>query len=189
MLELSDMHSKSVIERSDKMTTIHIATQAVEKSDIPNAKHVTFHLEYNPSVEKIIRTNFQAASRALALLLNNAVKFTKQGNIELSITLDTKNHMVVYTVTDTGIGIPPYEAEHIFEEFFQLDPYYEGTGIGLSVARSIALRLGGNICLDTSYQGGARFIFTIPDEQDKKRLSLWESPMFLLTLPCFMQEG
>ena len=164
MLELSDMHSKSVIERSDKMTTIHIATQAVEKSDIPNAKHVTFHLEYNPSVEKIIRTNFQAASRALALLLNNAVKFTKQGSIELSITLDTKNHMVVYTVTDTGIGIPPYEAEHIFEEFFQLDPYYEGTGIGLSVARSIALRLGGNIYLDTSYQGGARFVFTIPDE-------------------------
>lgn len=164
MLELSDMHSKSIIERSDKMTTVHIATQAVEKSDIPNAKHVTFHLEYNPSVEKIIRTNFQAASRALALLLNNAVKFTKQGSIELSITLDTKNHMVVYTVTDTGIGIPPYEAEHIFEEFFQLDPYYEGTGIGLSVARSIALRLGGNIYLDTSYQGGARFIFTIPDE-------------------------
>ena len=164
MLELSDMHSKSIIERSDKMTTVHIATQAVEKSDIPNAKHVTFHLEYNPSVEKIIRTNFQAASRALALLLNNAVKFTKQGSIELSITLDTKNHMVVYTVTDTGIGIPPYEAEHIFEEFFQLDPYYEGTGIGLSVARSIALRLGGNICLDTSYQGGARFVFTIPDE-------------------------
>ncbi len=164
MLELSDMHSKSIIERSDKMTTIHIATQAVEKSDIPNAKHVTFHLEYNPSVEKIIRTNFQAASRALALLLNNAVKFTKQGSIELSITLDPKARMVVYTVTDTGIGIPPYEAEHIFEEFFQLDPYYEGTGIGLSVARSIALRLGGNICLDTSYQGGARFIFTIPDE-------------------------
>jgi signal transduction histidine kinase len=164
MLELSDMHSKSVIERSDKMTTVHIATQAVEKSDIPNAKHVTFHLEYNPSVEKIIRTNFQAASRALALLLNNAVKFTKQGSIELSITLDPKARMVVYTVTDTGIGIPPYEAEHIFEEFFQLDPYYEGTGIGLSVARSIALRLGGNICLDTSYQGGARFIFTIPDE-------------------------
>lgn len=164
MLELSDMHSKSVIERSDKKTTIHIATQAVEKSDIPNAKHVTFHLEYNPSVEKIIRTNFQAASRALALLLNNAVKFTKQGSIELSITLDIKNHMVVYTVTDTGIGIPPYEAEHIFEEFFQLDPYYEGTGIGLSVARSIALRLGGNIYLDTSYQGGARFVFTIPDE-------------------------
>ena len=164
MLELSDMHSKSVIERSDKMTTIHIATQAVEKSDIPNAKHVTFHLEYNPSVEKIIRTNFQAASRALALLLNNAVKFTKQGSIELSITLDPKARMVVYTVTDTGIGIPPYEAEHIFEEFFQLDPYYEGTGIGLSVARSIALRLGGNICLDTSYQGGARFVFTIPDE-------------------------
>lgn len=164
LLELSDIHSKSVIERSDEMTTVHIATQAVEGSDVPKANHVTFHLEYNPSVDKFIRTNSHAASRAIALLLNNAVKFTKQGSIELRITLDTQAHMVVYTVTDTGIGIPPYEAEHIFEEFFQLDTYYEGTGIGLSVARSIAHRLGGDIYLDTSYQGGARFVFTIPDE-------------------------
>lgn len=165
MLELSDMHSKSVIDRVDQVTTVQIATQAVEISDISKAKHLTFNMEFDPSADKMIRTNSYSASRALALLLNNAAKFTKEGSAELRITIDGNTQMVVYTVTDTGIGIPPYEAEHIFEEFFQLDNYYEGTGIGLSVARSIARRLGGDIRLDTTYQGGARFVMTLPDEK------------------------
>ena len=70
--------------------------------------------------------------------------------------------MVVFTVEDTGIGVPPEEAEHIFEEFVQLDKYYDGTGIGLTVARSLAQRLGGDIRLDTSYSPGARFVYTLP---------------------------
>jgi len=165
MLELSDMHSKSVIDRVDHVTTVQIAAQAVESSDISKAKHLVFNMEFDPSADKMIRTNSYSASRALALLLNNAAKFTKEGSAELRITIDGNTQMVVYTVTDTGIGIPPYEAEHIFEEFFQLDNYYEGTGIGLSVARSIARRLGGDIRLDTTYQGGARFVMTLPDEK------------------------
>lgn len=165
MLELSDMHSKSVIDRVDQVTTVQIAAQAVESSDISKAKHLIFNMEFDPSADKMIRTNSYSASRALALLLNNAAKFTKEGSAELRITIDGNTQMVVYTVTDTGIGIPPYEAEHIFEEFFQLDNYYEGTGIGLSVARSIARRLGGDIRLDTTYQGGARFVMTLPDEK------------------------
>ena len=164
MLELSEMHSKSVIERPDMVKTTEIASRAVKGSDMPKATHITFHMEYDANADKRIRTDARAASRALELLLNNAAKFTKAGSAELRITLDEDSKMVAYTVTDTGIGIPPYEAERIFEEFFQLDNYAEGTGIGLSVARSIVRRLGGDIHLDTSYQGGARFIMTLPDE-------------------------
>ena len=69
---------------------------------------------------------------------------------------------MAFAVEDTGIGVPPEEAEHIFEEFVQLDDYYDGTGIGLTVARSIARRLGGDIVLDTDYTAGARFVFTLP---------------------------
>jgi signal transduction histidine kinase len=69
---------------------------------------------------------------------------------------------VQFIVEDTGIGVPAEEAEHIFDEFVQLDEYYDGTGIGLTVARSIARRLGGDIILDTSYTDGARFIMTLP---------------------------
>ena len=70
--------------------------------------------------------------------------------------------MVVFTVEDTGIGVPSEESEHIFEEFVQLDKYYDGTGIGLTVARSLARRLGGDVRLDTDYSSGARFVYTLP---------------------------
>ena len=63
---------------------------------------------------------------------------------------------------DTGIGIPHKEAERIFDEFVQLDEFYEGTGIGLTVARSLARRIGGDIMLDTAYIGGSRFVLTLP---------------------------
>ena len=68
----------------------------------------------------------------------------------------------MFVVEDTGIGVPPKEAENIFTEFVQLDEYYEGTGIGLSVARSLARHMGGEVVLDTSYTGGARFVMTLP---------------------------
>ena len=58
--------------------------------------------------------------------------------------------------------MPPEEAERIFEEFVQLNEYYDGTGIGLTVARSIARRLGGDIVLDTTYDKGARFVMSLP---------------------------
>ncbi len=66
-----------------------------------------------------------------------------------------------FIVEDTGIGVPVEEAEHIFDEFVQLNEYYDGTGIGLTVARSLARRLGGDIVLDTTYTGGARFVMTL----------------------------
>jgi signal transduction histidine kinase len=72
------------------------------------------------------------------------------------------DNKVTFTVEDTGIGIPAYQAENIFTEFVQLDEYTDGTGIGLSIARSLARHMNGNVELDTSYIGGARFIMTLP---------------------------
>ena len=69
---------------------------------------------------------------------------------------------VVFTVEDTGIGIPPEEAENIFTEFVQLDEYADGMGIGLSIARSVIRRMNGDITLDTTYTAGARFVMTLP---------------------------
>ena len=57
--------------------------------------------------------------------------------------------------------IPAKDAERIFDEFVQLDEYYNGTGIGLTVARSLARRLGGDIVLDTTYTEGVRFVTTL----------------------------
>ena len=175
MLELSDINSMSVIERTDQIPAIQIAAQAIESSGIDKAAHLQFSLNIQPEAENVIlTTNLMAASRALTLLLDNAQKFThgaeansttedtqtKQEHAQLRVTAEQGS--VRFLVEDTGIGVPVEEAEHIFEEFVQLDQYYDGTGIGLTVARSLARRIGGEIWLDTSYNTGARFILQLP---------------------------
>lgn len=173
MLELSEAHSKTVIEQTDHIAPAKIAIDAVGKSGIEQANHLTFHLEIAPEAESIeLVTNHEAAVRALSLLLDNARKFTapaearhkeplgKIANAILRVTVGTSQ--VVFAVEDTGKGIPIKEASHVFDEFVQLDEYYDGTGIGLPVARSLARRLGGDVLLDTAYTAGARFILTLP---------------------------
>ena len=174
MLELSDANSKAVIERTDDVPAVQVAAQAADASGVTTASHVTFDMKLTAEAEQaMMHTNLQQASRALALLLDNAQKFIKQpgDNIELeeqtgqvTLTVSTANDpaTIVFTVEDTGIGVPAAEAEHIFEEFVQLDEFYDGTGIGLTVARSIARRLGGDIKLDTTCKRGARFVMTLP---------------------------
>lgn len=162
MLELSDANSQQVIERSDDIAALVIATQAAENAGIQQDTHIKFHLMTDAQAETVVHTNLRSATRALTLLLDNARKFTKEGEVRLSVRLQSKS--IDFIVEDTGIGVPAKEAEHIFDEFVQLDEYYDGTGIGLTVARSIARRLGGNIVLDTSYTGGARFVMSLPKE-------------------------
>lgn len=162
MLQLSESNSQAVIELSDDVTPAEIAAQAANDSDIAQAAHIHFDMHADDAAADVrLHTNQQQAARALVQLLDNAIKFTKQGDVTLSIATDDPAQ-VRFVVQDTGIGVPPYEAERIFDEFVQLDQYYDGTGIGLSVARSIARRLGGDITLDTSYHQGARFVMTLP---------------------------
>ena len=174
MLELSDVKSQTVIEKSDTVSALQIATEAVDISGIEMAAHLIFTMEPADDVKDLmLTTSRHAAVRALSLLLDNARKFTapaeakqQQGafvnNQKVVLRIALVDHQVVFTVEDTGIGVPPSESERIFDEFVQLDEYYNGTGVGLTVARSIARRLGGDIKLDQSYTSGARFVFTLP---------------------------
>lgn len=163
MLELSEASSQTVIQRTDHVVVGEIATQAVEDSSICQAVHIHFEqlFERVPATVPLV-TNRRYAIRALTLLLDNAQKFTQKGTVRLIVRRQPE--AMAFVVEDTGIGIPADQAEHVFEEFVQLDEYYDGTGIGLAVARSIARRLGGDITLDTTYTGGARFIMTLPVE-------------------------
>jgi signal transduction histidine kinase len=174
MLELAEAGSDNPLERNDQALAIQIAAQATEDSGISQATHLDFDLDIAPEAETVMLTTALApATRALVLLLDNAMKFTHPAEAAGGVSAVTeKAHamlrvavddgMVVFTVEDTGIGVSPEESEHIFEEFVQLDKYYDGTGIGLTVARSLARRLGGDIRLDTDYSAGARFVYTLP---------------------------
>lgn len=178
MLELADAGNDTPLERNDDALAIQIAAQAADESLVATASHLTFDLQFSPEAEMaMVHTNLQQATRALVLLLDNAKKFTappeaaggsaavqQKARVTLSVAIQSQptGQMLVFTVEDTGIGIAPEQAEHIFDEFVQLNEYYDGTGIGLTVARSIARRLGGDIVLDTNYNEGARFVYTLP---------------------------
>ena len=173
MLDLSLINSDAEIECTDKVKPVDIAMQAVQQIDIKSAEHLNFNLNVDDNAKSIyIKTNQKAAVKALALLLDNAVKFTHplaykdqkapkdKASVVLSITL--YGETIVFTVLDTGIGVPPEQAENIFTEFVQLDEYTDGTGIGLSIARSLARHMNGEILLDTTYTDGARFVMSLP---------------------------
>lgn len=163
MLDLSDSNSQTVIECHDDVTPIQIAELAAEDAQMNQARHIDFILTKGENADTMtLHTNERQAIKALFQLLDNARKFTKKGFVYLIVKASAEG--ATFTVEDTGIGVPAYEAQRIFDEFVQLDEYYDGTGIGLAVARSIARRLGGDIVIDTSYTGGARFIMTLPKE-------------------------
>lgn len=164
MLELSDASSKTVIERSDNTTANEIANQAVHAISLLDDPQIHFELTSDEEAQtQHLQTNLQSAAHALSLILDNARKFTSMyKDKQIRMNIKTAANTMVFAVEDNGIGVPVNEAEHIFDEFVQLDDYYEGTGIGLTIARSIANRLGGNVVLDTSYTNGARFVMTLP---------------------------
>lgn len=173
MLELSDVSSRTVISLTDHVSALQIATQAVLSSGIEDVAHLEFQLQdIEGAGQALLSTNEQAAVRVLALLLDNAIKFTApaeafghQPDIDkkrATLLITKLDNQIQFIVEDTGIGVPAAEAEHIFDEFVQLDEYYNGTGIGLTVARSLSRRLGGDVVLDTTYTAGARFVFTLP---------------------------
>jgi len=164
MLEISDASSMTVIERSDSVTVKAIAMKAIQESNIEQARHVSFTYEAEPDVwQATLSTNLRMSSRALSLLLDNAQKFTTEGQVRLSASFSSDHRQVVFAVEDTGIGIAAHDAERIFDAFVQIDDYYDGTGIGLTIARSIVRRLGGDIMLDSQHTApGTRFLLSLP---------------------------
>jgi signal transduction histidine kinase len=100
--------------------------------------------------------------QVLTNLLTNACKHTPAGEIRLSCSLEKNPGMLTFCVEDTGPGIPPSEAQRIFERFVKLDDFVQGTGLGLSICREITAKMGGKIYLDTTYSPGARFVFAVP---------------------------
>ena len=161
ILDLSDLITRTDLGRGDCERVGHIASEAAENCGIRQVAGIHFDMVASRDVlEQELYTNSQAAVRILSLLLENAIKYTGEGSVTLRIV--RKQDLLYFLVEDTGIGVPAQEAEHIFEHFVQLDDYREGTGIGLSLARSLARRLGGDVVLDTSYSFGARFVFSLP---------------------------
>ena len=108
----------------------------------------------------MLTTDAHRLSQILINLLTNAGKFTSEGSITLGVEIDKEHGEVLFSVTDTGPGIPPDKQEMVFNRFEKLEGNKKkGTGLGLAICRQIAVIIGGRIWVDPTYTGGARFIF------------------------------
>lgn len=111
--------------------------------------------------ELIINSNYNYIVQVLDNLLGNASKFTHEGSVTLAYEVKKEENQLIFTVTDTGIGIPVEEQERVFERFVKLDNFSQGAGLGLSICRIVAERLGGYLRIDKGYTQGTRVIFCV----------------------------
>lgn len=111
-----------------------------------------------------IVTDSERVAQVLINLLTNAEKNTEHGTITLDCSVHSQPGHVVFTVTDTGVGIPVDKMDVIFERFTKLDNFKQGSGLGLNICSTIAQKLKGHLSIDRTYHNGARFIFVVPQD-------------------------
>lgn len=162
--DMDDVEGQKAISRTDNILVSQVADEAIAASGVDNISYLKFEKEVDPvAAATMLSTNLVKAVRALTHLLENALKFTTEGSVTLKVAVDMEKMQAIYTVEDTGTGIEPAEQEHVFEPYVRLNQFFDGQGIGLTVARSIARRLDGDVVLDTTYAGpGSRFVLTLP---------------------------
>ena len=123
---------------------------------------------YRPFTDSfVIETDVQRLQQILINLLSNANKFTLKGQIILGIEQDADGESLIFSVTDTGCGIPLEKQQKVFERFEKLDEYVQGTGLGLAICKITVGILGGEIWIDQDYTDGARFMFSHPIRRKK----------------------
>jgi signal transduction histidine kinase len=124
-------------------------------------------LQFRATAEDDIPTAYGDAQRVTQCLMNltgNALKFTRQGHVEVRV--DRQGDMLLYRVSDTGIGIASDQIQNLFTEFRQVDPTitrdFGGTGLGLSITKRFVELHGGRIWVESELGTGSTFLFTIP---------------------------
>ena len=113
-----------------------------------------------------IETDDARLQQVLINLLINATKFTPQGSIILELRKQSEQELL-FSVTDTGCGIPKEKQAAIFRRFEKLNENAQGSGLGLSICQLIIEHIGGKIWIDPDYTGGSRFFFTHPIRQSQ----------------------
>lgn len=161
ILDVSRLEADRVTLTLEKCDVVQVCRQAV--ASVAQARKSNNEFLFECSREVIeMRTDIQRLQQVIINLLSNADKFTENGRIILKLELDEIKKIAVFSVTDTGCGIPPDKQERVFERFEKLNEYAQGTGLGLSICKLTVNKWNGNIWIDSTYTDGARFMFTHP---------------------------
>ena len=134
-------------------------------------KGLELHVNVAPELPAELTGDEMRIKQILINVLTNAIKYTKEGTVSLSIQCGEKNGntvSVIYTVTDTGMGIRKEDIPYLFSAFKRVDEqknrHIEGTGLGLSIVKQLVDLMGGRITVNSVYTKGSSFIIEIPQQ-------------------------
>ena len=161
ILDVSRLEADRVTLTLEKCDVVQVCMQVT--ASVTQARRSSNRIVFESAADSLeIRTDIQRLQQVVINLLSNADKFTENGTITLKLEPDMRNRTVLFSVSDTGCGIPPEKRKRVFERFEKLNEYAQGTGLGLSICKLIVEKWGGRIWIDSQYTRGARFVFTHP---------------------------
>jgi signal transduction histidine kinase/CheY-like chemotaxis protein len=175
LVVINDVLDLSKLEAGKMEATLHPAYLSAELEMLSTTftlradeKDLRFEMAKNPDLPEYIITDMARVIQILYNLLGNAVKFTNSGKVRLEVNhreMPANKTEITFAVIDTGIGIPPEKQAEIFESFGQGHTHdsrqYGGTGLGLTIARSLVELLGGRLSLESTPGVGSTFSFSI----------------------------
>ena len=161
ILDVSRLEADRVTLTLEKCDVVQVCMQVT--ASVTQARRSSNRIVFESAADSLeIRTDIQRLQQVVINLLSNADKFTENGTITLKLEPDMRNRTVLFSVSDTGCGIPPEKRKRVFERFEKLNEYAQGTVLGLSICKLIVEKWGGRIWIDSQYTRGARFVFTHP---------------------------
>ncbi len=175
---INDILDMSKIE-SGKMDIVPVAYDVgAMLSDIVNMiwvrareKEIEFHIDVDQTMPAKLYGDEVRIKQILINVLNNAVKYTSEGSVSLSIQCkrtESGSAEITYSVTDTGMGIKKESIPYLFKAFKRVDEeanrYIEGTGLGLSIVKQLVDLMNGDIAVNSVYKKGSTFVITLPQK-------------------------
>lgn len=181
ILDFSKLSSGKLNIESVSFCPDQLVEQVLELCEVnANKKGITLDVDMEPGLPLVIKSDPLRLQQVLLNLVNNAVKFTDLGGVNICVSTDTRENVatqqkskwLVFKVKDTGIGIESSKLNSLFEEFVQEDGSttrkYGGTGLGLSICKKLAECMSGDITVSSIKGEGSEFVFEIPIEVDNK---------------------
>ena len=160
ILDFSDFENDNITFNIRTHDAVKLCNEVVETVMASRKLEVEMRFDTELSV-LMLDTDDARLRQVLINLLVNAAKFTEQGSIVLELKMVDAG-TALFSVTDTGCGIPPEKQHLIFERFEKLNDFVQGSGLGLSICQLIVKYMNGKLWVDSGYTRGARFCFTHP---------------------------
>jgi signal transduction histidine kinase len=160
LLTASLIESHQSISTNDIVNCNELAREAFDSTSSLINHTAEMRLDSRISDELTVKTNSHHLLIALTELLFNALHFTSEGSVTMRI--EATDDDVLFTIEDTGPGIPADKAAFIFDKFTKIDMFTEGLGLGLFLCQRVVQLMGGKLILDSQYTRGSRFILSLP---------------------------